>query len=185
MKLVIAITGASGAIYPLRLLKFLKEKDIETFLIISRPAEEIIHHELRIDKKDLERYASESYDIDDLSAPLSSGSQIFDAMIIIPCSMNTVSAIATGNSNNLIRRTADVALKEGRKLILVTRETPINAIHLENLLKLSRLNVTILPACPAFYHKPKNVDELVDFIIGRVLSQLGIEHNIYEPWKGS
>ena len=182
MKLVVAITGASGVIYSLHLLKILKSKDIETFLIISRPAEDIIKHELNIDKNELIRYATKFYNINDLSAPISSGSHSFDAMIIIPCSMNTVSAIANGNSNNLIRRVADIALKENRRLILVPRETPLNAIHLENLLKLARLNITIIPACPAFYHHPKKISDIVNFIVGRVLSQLQIPHQLFEPW---
>lgn len=183
MKIVVAITGASGVIYSFRLLKILKSKNIETVLIISKPAERIINHELKIEKKELIKYSTEHYDVNDLSAPISSGSYSFDAMLVIPCSMNTVSAIANGNSNNLIRRVADIALKENRKLILVPRETPFNAIHLENLYKLARLNVTIVPACPAFYHSPKKIDDIVDFIVGKVLSLLKIEHQLYKVWK--
>ncbi len=185
MKLVVAITGASGAIYSFNLLKILKSKEIETFLIISKPADKIISHELKINKNELIKYATKYYDVNDLSAPISSGSHSFDAMVVIPCSMNTVSAIANGNSNNLIRRVADIALKENRKLILVPREAPLNAIHLENLLKLARLNVTIIPACPAFYHNPKEIDDIVNFIVGRVLSQLQIQHKLHEAWKYS
>ncbi len=184
MKLVIAITGASGMIYPLRLLEFLKRKEIETHLIISEPAETIMRHELGFDKHELFKYASRHYSINDLSSPIASGSQFFDAMIIMPCSMNTSAAIANGYSDNLIRRVADVAIKERRKLIVVPREAPLSAIHLENLLKLARLNVVVIPACPAFYHKPRNINEMVDFVVGKVLSQLGIEHHLYEIWRG-
>jgi 4-hydroxy-3-polyprenylbenzoate decarboxylase len=184
MKLIVAITGASGMVYPSRLLKFLKSKKIETYLIVSEPAKKIIEYELEISPIDLIKIASKNYEIDDLSSPISSGSQTFDAMIIIPCSMNTAAAIANGYSDNLIRRVADVALKESRKLIIVPRETPMNAIHLENLLKLAKLNVSIVPACPAFYHKPKNVEQIVDFIVGRVLMQLNIKNDLYKPWTG-
>lgn len=183
MKLIVAITGASGMMYSLRLLEVLKIKEIKTYAIISKPAEKIMEYELGIDRKVLSKYTSKLYEIDDLSASISSGSQPFDGMIIIPCSMNTIAAIANGYANNLIRRTADVAIKEKRKLVLVPRETPLNAIHLENLLKLARLDVSIVPACPAFYHKPKNIDQLIDFIVGRVLSQLKIDHSLYDPWK--
>ena len=184
MKLVIGITGASGMIYPLRLLEFLKEKKIETHLIISEPAETLIKHELGHDKREMFKYVSNHYNVNDLSSSIASGSQFFDAMAIIPCSMNTLAAIANGYSDNLIRRVADVAIKEKRKLIIVPREAPLSAIHLENLLKLSRLDVIIIPACPAFYHKPKNLDEAVNFIVGKVLSQLGIDHDLYKAWKG-
>ena len=184
MKLVIAITGASGMVYPLRLLEFLKGKEIETHLIISEPAETIMKHELGYDRREMFKYASKHYDVNDLSSSIASGSQFFDAMIIMPCSMNTLAAVANGYSDNLIRRVADVAIKERRKLIIVPREAPLSAIHLENLLKLARLDVIIIPACPAFYHKPKNIDEVTDFIVGKVLSQLGIDHDLYETWKG-
>ncbi len=183
MKLIVAVTGASGVIYALRLLEFLKGEKIETSLIVSEPADTIMKHELGYGKQGLYKLASKYYDNGDLSSPIASGSQFFDAMIIMPCSMNTLAAIANGYSDNLIRRVADVSIKEGRKLIIVPREAPLSAIHLENLLKLSRLGVIVIPACPAFYHKPKNIDKVVDFVVGKVLAQLGIKHGLYKAWK--
>lgn len=182
IRVVVGISGASGMVYALALLKALKEKGVETHLTISKPAELIIRSELGLTKEDFHKYASECYDIDDLTAPIASGSQKFDGVVIIPCSMASVAAISKGLCNNLLLRVADVSLKEKRKLIVVPRETPLSPVHLENMLKLARLGVHVLPACPAFYHKPKEISDLVDFIVGRVLDILGIEHNLYKRW---
>ncbi|MBC7107613.1 MAG: UbiX family flavin prenyltransferase [Methanomassiliicoccales archaeon] len=180
MKSVIAITGASGAIYGKRLLETLSG---EKTLIVSDTAREIVRFELGIDIEDLERLADYSYRNDDLFAPISSGSQFFDAMIIAPCSEGTIAKIASGIADTLITRVASVAMKEGRTLILVPRETPVNAVMLENQLKLCRLGVKILPASPAFYHNPKTVDDLVDFVVGKILDQIGETHNLFRRWR--
>lgn len=184
MRLIIAITGASGVIYGKRLLEVLQNKKIETHLIISKAAEKIIEHELEATKKGIEKLANHVYSVDDLTAPIASGSFKTDAMIIIPCSMKTLAGIAHGYSENLILRTADVMLKEKRKLILVPRETPLNAIHIGNMLKLARQEgVIVVPAMPAFYQKPTSVSAIVDFVVGKVLDLLDIEHTLYVRWK--
>ena len=182
MRLVVAITGASGAIYGKCLLDVLHNKRVETHLVISKAAEKVIEHELETTKRSLEKLADHVYDVDDLTAPILSGSFKTDGMIIIPCSMKTVAGIAHGYSDNLILRAADVTLKEGRKLILVPRETPLNVIHLRNMLELAKQGVTIIPAMPAFYHKPKKIDSLVDYVVGKVLDRLGIEHKLFMRW---
>lgn len=184
MRLIIAITGASGVIYGKRLLEVLYNKKIETHLIISDAAEKIIEHELDAKRKDLEKLASYVYSVDDLTAPIASGSFKTDAMIIMPCSMKTLAGIAHGYAENLILRVADVMLKEKRKLILVPRETPLNLVHIGNMLKLARQEgVIIAPAMPAFYHKPASVSAIVDFVVGRILDLLDIEHTLYARWK--
>jgi 4-hydroxy-3-polyprenylbenzoate decarboxylase len=183
MKLIVALTGASGVIYGKRLLEVLKEKNIEVHLIISNNCEKIIEHELQMKREDFEKLAYRIYKEDDLLAPITSGSTKIDGMIIIPCSMKTLAGIACGYSENLILRAADVILKEKRKLIIVPRETPLNPIHLENMLKLARIGAIILPASPAFYHKPEKINDLVDFIIGKILDIMEIEHNLFKRWE--
>ena len=182
MRLIIAITGASGVIYGKRLLEVLKKKKIETHLIVSEAAEKIIEHELKTTKKDIEKLASHFYSVDDLTAPIASGSFKTDAMIIIPCSMKTLAGIAHGYAENLILRGADVMLKEKRKLILVPRETPLNIIHLQNMLVLAKQGVMIVPAMPAYYHKPKNIRDVVNYVVGKILDCLEIEHTIFKRW---
>jgi len=185
MRLVVGITGASGAIYGKRLLEVLRNKKIETHLVISEAAEKVIEHELEISKEDLEKLATHAYDVEDLTAPIVSGSFKTDEMVIIPCSMKTLAGISHGYSSNLILRAADVTLKEKRKLVLVPRETPLNTIHLRNMLNLAKQNVVILPAMPAFYHKPKSVDSLADYVVGKVLDILEIEHDLFERWAST
>jgi 4-hydroxy-3-polyprenylbenzoate decarboxylase len=180
LKLIIAITGASGVIYGKRLLEICDEKKIETYLIISKAAEEVVNHELK--DKNFTQLSSHHYKPDNLLAPLTSGSHKVEAMIIVPASMKTVAAIATGYSENLITRAADVQLKEKRKLIIVPRETPLHEIHLRNLMILSQLGAIILPAMPGFYHNPKTVNEMIDFIVGKILDQIGIRHELYRKW---
>jgi len=184
LRLIVAITGASGIIYGKRLLEVLQEKRVETHLIVSKAAEKVIEHELEMTKKDLERLASHVYCVDDLSAPFMSGSFQTDGMIIIPCTMKTLAGIASGYSDNLILRAADVTLKERRKLIVVPRETPLSIVHLRNLLEVAKLGVFVVPAMPAYYHKPKRIDDLVDFVVGKVLDCLGLEHKLFKRWTG-
>ncbi|KPV62173.1 MAG: 3-octaprenyl-4-hydroxybenzoate carboxy-lyase [Candidatus Bathyarchaeota archaeon BA1] len=185
MRLIVAITGASGALYGKRLLEVLQDKNVETHLVISRVAERVIEHELGLAKKDLERLADHAYDVDDLLAPIVSGSFKTDGMVIIPCSMKTLAGIAHGYSDNLILRAADVTLKEGRRLVLVPRETPMHVIHLRNMLELAKQGVIIVPAMPAYYHKPKDIGDLVDFMVGKVLDILKVEHTLYKRWGES
>jgi len=184
LRLIVAITGASGVVYGKRLLEVLKEKRVETHLIVSKAAEKVIEHELEMTKKDMERLASHVYSVDDLSAPLMSGSFQTDGMIIIPCTMKTLAGIASGYSDNLILRAADVALKERRKLIVVPRETPLSVVHLRSMLEVAKLGIFVVPAMPAYYHKPKRIDDLVDFVVGKVLDCLGLEHKLFKRWAG-
>lgn len=183
MRLIVAVTGASGAVYGERLLKMLREKNVETHLIISKAAEKVIEHELEMAKEDVRKLADHAYDVDDWSAPVASGSFKTDGMVIIPCSMKTLAGIAHGYSDNLVLRAADVTLKEKRRLILVPRETPLNVVHLRNMLALAEQGVVIVPAMPAYYHKPKDINDLVDFVVGKVLDLLGIEHKLYKRWR--
>jgi 4-hydroxy-3-polyprenylbenzoate decarboxylase len=176
--MLIAITGASGSILGIQFLEELKKLDIKTELIISESAEIIIKTETDYKIEDVHSLATKNYSVNDLTASPASGSYKVDTMVIIPCSMKTLAAIANGYSDNLITRVADVMLKERRKLILVVRETPFSAIHLENMLKLSKLGVVIFPPIPSYYHKPTNIDDLIKHTIGRILDQIGIEIDI-------
>ena len=183
VKLTIAITGASGVIYGKRLLEVLQDKKIETHLVISEAGKKIIEYELGETKKSLEKLASYIYNIDDWNSPIVSGSFVTTGTVIIPCSMKTLAGIANGFANNVILRAADVTIKEKRKLIVVPRETPLNSIHIRNMLELSKQGVYIIPAMPAFYHKPSGVKDLVDFVVGRVLDSLEIKHDLYKRWQ--
>lgn len=185
MRLIVAMTGASGAIYGKRLLEMLREKEVETHVVISKAAEKVIDHELEITKQDIKKLATYAYEMDDLNAPIVSGSFKTDGMIIMPCSMKTLAGIAHGYSDNLILRSADVVLKEKRKLIVVPRETPLNAIHLSNMLELAKQGVIVVPAMPAYYHTPKKIDDLIDFVVGKVLDLIKIEHSLYKRWRES
>ena len=185
LRIIVGITGASGTIYAWRLLEVLRQKRIDTCVIITHPAEKILQHELEKKPQDVFDLATEHYSVDDLTSPIASGSQIYNAMVIVPCSMASVGAIACGDARNLLLRAADISLKEGRPLIVVPRETPISTIHLENLLKLSRLGVAVIPANPGFYHRPRVIGDLVDFIVGRILLRLGLEQDLFDPWKGT
>jgi 4-hydroxy-3-polyprenylbenzoate decarboxylase len=183
VRLIVAITGASGVIYGKRLLEVLREKNVETHLVISKAAERVIEHELEMTKENMEKLANYAHDVDDWSAPIVSGSFKTNGMVIIPCSMKTLAGIAHGYSDNLVLRAADVTLKEKRRLILVPRETPLNVVHLRNMLALAEQGVVIVPAMPAYYHKPKDINDLVDFVIGKVLDLLGMEHKLYKRWR--
>jgi 4-hydroxy-3-polyprenylbenzoate decarboxylase len=194
-QIIVAITGASGSVYGLRLVEELLKADCRVTLLLSRSGLEVLRYETGLEwegstseRKQLMRdyfggaRKLEHYDEKDMFAPPASGSSVPDAMVIAPCSMGTAGRIAAGSSDNLIERVADVVLKERRDIILVPRETPLNRIHLENLLALSRAGAHILPAMPAFYHRPKTVEELVDYVIGKVLDSLGVRHKLFQRW---
>jgi 4-hydroxy-3-polyprenylbenzoate decarboxylase len=194
---VVAITGASGSVYGLRVIEQLLKAGHKVHLIVSRTAFLIINTETGIDflsrtateteiEKKIQRHFSSKnikyYSEQNLSAPVSSGSFITDGMLVVPCSMKTLSGIANGYANNLIERSADVVLKEGRRLIIAPREMPLSAIHLENMLKLARLGVRIVPPIPAFYQKPKKLSDIVDFVAGKILDSAGVKHNLFKRW---
>lgn len=195
-RVTLAMTGASGAQYALRLLECLVKADVEVYFLISQAAQLVVatETELTLPPKPqaLEQFLTDHYGAregqvrvfgkQDWMAPVASGSGAPSAMVVCPCSTGSLSAIATGASNNLIERAADVALKERRKLILVPREAPFSTVHLENMLKLSQMGAVILPASPGFYHKPRSVDDLVDFVVARILNQLGIEQQLLARW---
>ncbi|HUV79239.1 MAG TPA: UbiX family flavin prenyltransferase [Candidatus Bathyarchaeia archaeon] len=183
MRLVVGVTGASGAIYAKRLLEVLKEKSVEVDLIITVPAEYIIKNELGLACEDLCNLATACWDISDIAADVASGSQLRDGMAILPCTMDAVAKMAHGISDNLLLRCFDVMLKENRKIVVVPRETPLHETHLENLLRLKRLGVTIIPPMTTFYHKPISILDLVDFIIAKILDQFNIPHTLIERWK--
>ncbi len=178
---MVGVTGASGVQYALALLRNLKDADID--LIVSEDAKKVVDVETQLGSKAFEKLAAHTFENRDTTAPPASGSYRFDAMVVVPCSMGTLGKIAWGISDNLITRAAAVSMKEGRKLILVPRETPLAATHLENMLKLANQGVVILPAMPAFYHDPKTVDDLVNFVAGKILDQLGIEHVLFRRWR--
>lgn len=181
MHVLVAVSGASGAAYARRLIDVLGER---ADVILSKDAEAVIKFETGLTVKEFTRGAAHVYRGDDLAAPPASGSHPFDALVIVPCSGTTAAKIASGLADNLVTRAAAVALKERRKLILVPRETPLSAIALENLLKLARLGVVILPASPGFYGKPAEVSDLVDFVVARILDHLGVEHELGPRWEG-
>lgn len=179
MRTIVAITGASGIPYALTLLRELKA---ERHLVISKNATAVIERESNVGIEQIKAMADFVYDPDDLTAPMSSGSSRFDAMVIVPCSMSTLSKIACGIADNLICRAAQVFLKEERRLVLVPRETPLSSIHLENMRKLADCGAVILAAMPPFYTQPSEIEDLVRFIVGKILDSLEVEHDLYNPW---
>ena len=183
-RLIVGITGASGAIYGVRLLERLQELPVETHLIATRWARITIEHETDRSFADVRALADVTYSEGDQSAAVSSGSFVTDGMIIVPCSMKTVSALATGFAHNLMCRAADVVLKERRPLVLAVRETPLHSIHLRNLATLSDMGVVIAPPVPAFYAKPTSLEELVDYTVVRLLDQLGMHGDVSGRWSG-
>ena len=183
MKILIAITGASGSIYGIRLLGELIKSGNEIHLIVSEDAKKIIKYETSYTFEKLEKKVKFCYNNSDMFAAPASGSFKLDAMVIAPCSMKTLSAIANGYGDTLISRAASCCLKEERKLILVMRETPLDLPGIKNILSAKEAGATILPAMPGFYHKPKKIDDLVDFIIGKVLDQLNIKHTLFKRWR--
>lgn len=183
MRLVIAITGASGVIYGIRALEVLNRLGVETHLILSEWGEKTVRIETDKDGDYVRSLATRVYDDSNMAAPVSSGSFKTDGMAVIPCSMKTLASIANGLDDTLVARAAGVCIKESRKVVLVPREAPLSRIHLENMSKLAGLpNVVIMPAMPGFYHRPKTMEELVDHVVGKVLDQFGIQHELFKRW---
>jgi flavin prenyltransferase len=191
--IVVGITGASGAPYAVRLLQQITAAHRPVSLIVSKYGMRLLETEAGIGSIDALRAAVgkdawdscvQSFSNDDRGAPPASGSALTSGMIVCPCSMGTLSAIAVGASRSLIERAADVTLKEKRKLVLVPRETPLSAIHLGNMLRLTRAGAVVMPASPGFYHRPKQISDLVDFVVARMLDHLGVEQRLVEPWEG-
>jgi 4-hydroxy-3-polyprenylbenzoate decarboxylase len=182
-RIIVGITGATGAIYGLKLVDALATAGLcETHLVISQWAEKTIALETKYSPRQVKKMATFAHDFRNLSAPIASGSFGADGMVIVPCSMKTLSAIAHGYADNLIGRAADVMLKERKRLIVVPRETPLNEIHLENMLKLTRMGAIMVPPMPAFYNHPNNLDDIVNHHVSRILDLLGIENNLTCRW---
>jgi len=184
-KLIVGITGASGTIFGVRLLQMLHGSGVETHLVMSKWAARTLVHETQHTVEEVQGLATRDYPPGDQGAAISSGSFVTLGMVIVPCSMRTLAAIANGFSDNLIHRAADVILKERRKLVLVVRESPLHDIHLENMLKLSRMGVVILPPVPAFYNHPQNLDDMINHVTMRVLDQFDIHLDVMNRWDGT
>ena len=183
-RIIVGMTGATGAILGVRLLEALNDCDVESHLVISNWGRRTIEHETPYTVKQVCALASVYHNSANMAAEISSGSFITEGMVVIPCSMRTLGGIATGYGEHLIHRAADVILKERRRLVLVVRESPLSELHLENMLKLARVGVSIIPPMPAFYNHPKTVDDIVDHIVARVLDQLGISARFAKRWDG-
>jgi 4-hydroxy-3-polyprenylbenzoate decarboxylase len=184
-RLIVAITGATGAVYGVRLLQVLKDTpDIETHLVISDAGVLNVHQELDMSRKDVEGLADVAHSVRDIGAAIASGSFQNMGMIIAPCSMRTLAAVAHGLSDNLITRAADVVLKERRRLVLMVRETPFNLAHLRNMTAVTEMGGIVFPPVPAFYHRPQSIDDMVDHTVARVLDLLCIEHALAPRWQG-
>jgi len=183
-RLIVGITGATGTIFGVRILQMLHGSGIETHLVVSKWAARTLAHETQYSLKYVQSLATQSYGIGAQGAAISSGSFVTLGMVIAPCSMRTLAAIAHGLGDNLIHRAADVILKERRKLVLVVRESPFNEIHLENMLKLARMGVVILPPVPAFYNNPQSLDDMINHITMRVIDQFDIHLDVMNRWDG-
>ena len=203
LPIIVALSGASGTVYGMRTLQFLLTNNYKVDLVISESASRVSKEEINLNLslepeilkeqvlsyleegsgKKLQRAFLNVWKHNDIAASISSGSYRTLGMIIIPCSMGTIGAIASGTSDNLLTRAADVCLKERRKIVLVPREMPLSTIHLENMLKLSKMGAIIAPACPGFYHKPKELIDSIDFVVGKALDLFGIEHSLFKRWK--
>jgi 4-hydroxy-3-polyprenylbenzoate decarboxylase len=183
-RIVVGITGATGAVYAVRLLRRLKTGGHETHLVVSAAGVLNVNHELGLDRRGLEALADHSYSPGDVGAAIASGSFASDAMVVAPCSMRTLAAVAHALSDNLLTRAADVMLKERRPLVLMVRETPFNLAHLRNMTAVTEMGGVIFPPLPAFYHRPQSIDEMVDETIERVLGLLGIAGAAPKPWLG-
>jgi 4-hydroxy-3-polyprenylbenzoate decarboxylase len=186
---IVGITGASGSIYGIRLIEELVKSDNEIFLLVTNNGRKVLEYEVDINLNqwlcDLNKYEAKVKlcDIDDMFSCIASGSFRTDGMVIAPCSMGTLSKISNGTSDNLLIRAADVIIKEKRKLILIPRETPLSSIHLKNMLFLSNLNVTIMPPMPAFYQKPKTIEDIINNTVGRILASLNIDSDLQHEWS--
>jgi 4-hydroxy-3-polyprenylbenzoate decarboxylase len=183
-RVVVGITGATGAVYGVRLLQRLRSAEVETHLVASAAGVLSVHHELGLDRKALEALADHAYSPADVGAAIASGSFAVHAMVIAPCSMKTLAAVAHGLSDNLLTRAADVALKERRRLVMLVRETPFNLAHLRNMTAVTEMGGVIFPPLPAFYHRPASLDDLIDDTIERVLALLGVAGARPRPWPG-
>jgi 4-hydroxy-3-polyprenylbenzoate decarboxylase len=183
-RVIVGITGATGAVYAVRLLQRLKTAGHESHLVVSPAGVLNAHHELGLDRRALEALADHAYSPADVGAAIASGSFATDAMVIAPCSMRTLAAVAHGLSDNLLTRAADVILKERRRLVLMVRETPFNLAHLRNMTAVTEMGGVIFPPLPAFYHRPQSIDELIDDTVERVLALLGVAGAAPKPWAG-
>lgn len=183
-RIIIGISGASGAIYGVELLKALRAANVETHLVVSRAGQITLAHETGLSIVKAHALATHWYSVNDLSAHIASGSFKTDGMVIAPCSMKSLAEIATGNCGTLLSRAADVVLKERRRLVIMPRETPLHSIHLRNMLTLSDMGAIIAPPVPAFYAKPQNIEEMVAHTVGRILDLFEIEHNLVDRWEG-
>ena len=185
MKIIVGMNGTSGVIYGIRLLQVLSEiKDIETHLVISRACEKTIEIETDLEVEEIKAYATHIHPIDDIAASLASGSFLRDGMIVAPCSMKTLSALANAYSDNLLTRAADVTLKERNRLVLLVRETPLHLGHLRNMVRVTEMGGIIMPPVPAFYHQPQTIQDIIDHTIGKALDLFHIQHNLYRRWSG-
>jgi flavin prenyltransferase len=183
-KLVVCITGATGEIYGYRLLlETSKIPEVETYVVLTKDAEKLLKYELGKSRSDVEKLADHFYDENDFFAPISSGSFRVDATIIAPCSMKTLAAVSTGYADNLVARAASIALKDHWPLIIMSRETPLSSIHLENMLNVARAGGIIMPPLPPLYHRKETITELVDLTIGRVLNTVGVKTSLHKEWK--
>ena len=183
--LIVGITGATGTIFGVRILQLLQGTDVDTYVVISRWGARTLAEETDYTVEQVQAMATHAYAIGDQGAAISSGSMVTLGMVVAPCTMNTLASIAHGHGDNLIHRAADVTLKERRKLVLLVRESPLNDIHLENMLKLSRMGVVIFPPVPAFYNHPQSLDEMVNHVAMRALDQFGLHLDIMRRWEGS
>jgi len=186
MRLIVGVSGASGAILAENLLHALRSfPAVETHMVMTEVAQRTLELESGLSKEEFLALAHVVYPINDIAARIASGTFVTDGMIVIPCSMKTLSGIVHGYSDNLLLRAADVCLKERRKLVLVTRETPLSMVHLENMLKASQYGAVIMPPMLTFYNKPRTVDDLIDVLVGKILMQFGLEYENSRPWQGS
>jgi 4-hydroxy-3-polyprenylbenzoate decarboxylase len=181
-RIVIGISGASGVIYGIKMLSLLQEKDFETHLIISESGRQNIEIETSYKADEVAGMANYTYDNKDVGAALASGSYLTEGMVVVPCTIKTLSGIANSYTNNLLVRAADVTLKEKRRLVLVVRETPLHVGHLSLMMKAAQMGAHILPPIPSFYNRPKTIDDIIHQTIGKIFDYLGIEHNLYKRW---
>ena len=184
-RLIVAITGATGAVYGVRLLQVLRNiSGVESHLLISEAGVLNLHQEMDLKRKDVEALADVVHNVRDVGASIASGSFLSDGMVIAPCSMKTLAAVAHGLSDNLITRAADVVLKERRRLVLMVRETPFNLAHLRNMTAVTEMGGIIFPPLPGFYHRPQSIEEMVDHTLGRVLDMFALPHALTPRWQG-